>query len=56
MSDDRFTPEQRELDEAARRKPIPARADPPTVPCRKYVDDAVTPEMVEEFLKELEKE
>jgi hypothetical protein len=54
MSDDRWTEEEKAAHEAAKR--IPIRQAPPPVPCRKYADNPVTAEEVDEFLKELEKE
>jgi hypothetical protein len=53
VSDERWTPEERALQEAARAKPKPVRADPPPVPCRKYVDNPVTPAEIERFAEEL---
>lgn len=55
MSDERWTDEEKRLQEQGRQKPIPVRQAPPLVPCRKYVDNPVTAEEVEEFLKELER-
>jgi hypothetical protein len=52
MSDDRWSDEEKAAHEAAKR--IPIRQAPPVLPCRKYIDNPVTAEEVEEFLKELE--
>ena len=53
MSDERFTPEQQALEEAARNAPKRVSADPPPVPCRKYIDNPVTPAEIERFAEEL---
>ena len=54
MSDDRFTPEQAELDEQAKKQPAPpSRVEP----CRRYVEKpAVSAEEIERFAKELERQ
>ena len=54
MSDDRWTNEEQAAHEAAKR--LPVRQAPPLLPCRRYVDNPVTPEEIDTFLKELEKE
>lgn len=56
MSDDRFTPEQQAIDEAATKATPPKRvsADPPLLtPCRRYIDQpSITPEEIEKFIAE----
>ena len=48
MSDDRRTPEQLEIDQAAAEQPPPPRRTEP-LPCRRYVDNPVTPDEIEAF-------
>jgi hypothetical protein len=56
VTDDRFTKEQAEIDQAALTAPPPPRR---TEPCRIHIDrrgPEVTAEEIEEFMKKLEKE
>ena len=53
MSDERWLPEEKAAHEAAKRVPI--HKAPPLLPCRRHIDNPVTAEEVEEFMKELEK-
>ncbi len=53
MSDERFTPEEQAAHEAAKRVPI--HKAPPVLPCRRHIDNPVTAEELEAFVKELEK-
>lgn len=46
MTDDRFSREQAEIDQAAKQGPPPL---PRTEPCRRYVDNPVTPDEIERF-------
>ncbi len=55
MADERWTPEELAIQEAARAKPIPVRSRPEVLPCRRHIDNPVTAEEVDEFLRELEK-
>jgi hypothetical protein len=48
--DDRFSPEQAEVDEAAKAAPPPPRR---TEPCRRYVDNPVTADEIERFAEKL---
>jgi hypothetical protein len=53
VTDDRFSPEELEIAEAAKAAPPPPRR---TEPCRRYVDvPPVSADEIEEFMKELEK-
>jgi len=60
MSDDRFTPEQQAIEQAALEqaaaappppKPVPVHKAPPLLPCRRYVDNPVTADEIEAFRK-----
>ncbi len=53
MSDERFSPEQAELDQAAAASPPPPRRTEP-LPCRKYIDNPVTADEIAKFAEELE--
>jgi hypothetical protein len=53
LSDDRRSPEELEIEQAAKASPPPPRRTEPG-PCRRYIDNPVTAEEGEEFLKELE--
>jgi hypothetical protein len=52
LSDDRRSPEELEIEQAAKVAPPPPRR---TEPCRRYIDvPPVSAEEIEEFVKELE--
>lgn len=50
MTDDRFTPEQAEIDRKAKEQPAPPRR---TEPCRRYIDNPVTAEEIDQFAERL---
>lgn len=50
MTDDRFTHEQAEIDQAAKKQPAPPSR---TLPCRRYIDNPVTAEEIDQFAERL---